>query len=275
MQPATSVDRLAARLLLLAPLALLSGCLIPDYEREDARRLAESQAAAGQTPAPKPVEHPATPVAGTPPAPAHAAATVAGTPPAAAPDAKQALASLLAGNQRFIHQRMERTHQDPARRVAVATGQHPLAIVVSCSDSRVPPEQVFDVGLGDIFVVRVAGNVLDAIELGSIEYAAAHLHIPLVVVMGHERCGAVKAALSGEAAPGHVSAIVKRILANLDGTTPAPGDLVDQAVRINAQASARQISESDPILKPLVAAGTLRVVSARYDLDDGVVEILP
>jgi len=265
MRPAISVDRLAARLLLMAPLALLSGCVILNYDREHARELAESQAAADQTPAAKPVEHPATPVAGIPPAPA----------PAATPDAKQALALLLAGNQRFIHQRMERTHQDPARRVAVATGQHPLAIVVSCSDSRVPPEQVFDVGLGDVFVVRVAGNVLDAIELGSIEYAAAHLHIPLVVVMGHERCGAVTAALSGEAAPGHVSAIVKRILANLDGTTPAPGDLVDQAVRINAQASARQISESDPILKPLVAAGTLRVVSARYDLDDGVVEILP
>ena len=262
MRPSASVDRLAARLLLLAPLALVSGCLMPDYEREDARKLAESRAAAGQTPAAKPV-------AGTPPAaaPAGAHAAVLG--------AKQALESLLAGNQRFIHARMERNHQDPARRVAVATGQHPLAIVVSCSDSRVPPEQVFDVGLGDIFVVRVAGNVLDAIALGSIEYAAAHLHIPLVVVMGHERCGAVTAALSGEAAPGHVSAIVKRILANLDGTTPAPGDLVDQAVRINALASARQISESDPILKPLVAAGTLRVVSARYDLDDGVVEILP
>lgn len=190
-------------------------------------------------------------------------------------DAQRAVERLLQGNQRFVSDLTSKGHRDADRRVAVAKGQHPIAIVVCCSDSRVPPEQIFDVGLGDIFVIRVAGNVVDAVGLGSIEYAAAHLHVPLVVIMGHERCGAVTAAISGEPAPAHVLAITDMIQANLVGTAPAAGDAVDQAVCINAKAVARQVASSEPLLKGMVAAGTLAVVAMRYDLDDGTARILP
>jgi carbonic anhydrase len=123
--------------------------------------------------------------------------------------------------------------------------------------------------------VRVAGNVLDDVVVGSVEYAAAHLHVPLVVVLGHERCGAVTAAISGDPAPAHVLAIVDRIQANLAGSSPGPGDAVDQAVCINARTVAKQLAVAPPILKDLVVAGSLTVVAARYDLDDGVVTPLP
>jgi len=203
----------------------------------------------------------------------HAAADA--EPAAQALDAHGALDRLMQGNQRFVSDLMTKGHKDGDRRIAVAKGQHPIAIVVCCSDSRVPPEQVFDVGLGDIFVIRVAGNVVDAIGLGSIEYAASHLHVPLVVVLGHERCGAVTAAISGDPAPAHVLAITDLIQQHLVGATPAPGDPVDQAVIINAKAVANQIATSAPLLKDLVAAGAVTVVAARYDLDDGTVKILP
>ncbi len=202
-------------------------------------------------------------------------APVGGEPAAQGLEAKQAVERLLQGNQRFVGDLTSKSHRDGDRRTAVAKGQHPIAIVVCCSDSRVPPEQVFDVGLGDIFVIRVAGNVLDAVGLGSIEYAAAHLHAPVVVILGHERCGAVTAAISGDAVPAHVLAITDLIQANLAGTAPATGDAVDQAVCINAKAVARQVASCEPLLKGMVAAGTLGIVAMRYDLDDGTVRILP
>jgi carbonic anhydrase len=187
------------------------------------------------------------------------------------------LERLMIGNRRFVANTSSLQHRDADRRAEIAKGQHPVAIVVCCSDSRVPPEQVFDVGLGDIFVVRLAGNVVDPLALGSIEYAAEHLHVPLVVVLGHERCGAVTAAVGGGQAPGHLLPLVETIQANL-ATMPPPaagGDLVDQGVRANAQAVAHQISGSIPILKEMVKAGELAVVAARYDLESGVVEVLP
>jgi len=222
-------------------------------------------------------DHAATPPAAKP-APAHAAdapAAVAAEAAAQGLNAQQALERLIRGNKRFVGDLTNTGNKDSERRIAVAKGQNPIAIVVCCSDSRVPPEQLFDVGLGDIFVIRVAGNVVDAIGLGSIEYAAMHLQVPLVVVMGHERCGAVTAAISGKPAPAHVLAITDLIQRHLVGTTPAPGDAVDQAVCINASAVARTIASSAPLLKDLVAAGKLTVVAVRYDLDDGTVKQLP
>lgn len=195
--------------------------------------------------------------------------------PAAAPDARASLERLLAGNRRFVADTIGLAHRDAERRTEVAAGQHPFAIVVCCSDSRVPPEQVFDVGIGDIFVVRTAGNVIDAIGMGSIEYAVEHLHVPLIVVLGHERCGAVTAALGGGDAPGHVLAVVEAIQRNLAGARPAAGDAVEQAMRINAGAVARSIADSRPILAEAVEKHGVRVVAARYDLDDGTVEPLP
>jgi carbonic anhydrase len=190
-------------------------------------------------------------------------------------DAKSALEILMQGNQRFVRDYTSKAHKNSDRRIEIAKGQHPIAIVVCCSDSRVPPEQVFDVGLGDIFVVRVAGNVVDGIGLGSIEYAASHLHVPLVVVLGHERCGAVTAAISGDPAPAHVLAIVEKIQQNLAGTKPAAGDTLDQAICINAKAVAEHIRTCGPILKDMVSTGKLTIVAAHYDLDDGGVKLLP
>ena len=211
---------------------------------------------------------PAAPVAAVP------APTLAPVPEAIAQglNAQQALERLMAGNKRFVSGQVTATHRDLSRRDEIAKGQHPIAIIVCCSDSRVPPEMVFDVGMGDIFVVRVAGNVLDPIALGSIEYAAEHLHAPLVVVMGHERCGAVTAALGTTAPPQHILSIVENIQHNLKGTTPGAKDPVDHAVRVNCKAVATEISESEPLLKEMVLSGHLRVAAVRYDLDDGTVE---
>jgi carbonic anhydrase len=156
------------------------------------------------------------------------------------------------------------------QRTALANGQHPFAVVVACADSRVAPEIVFDLGLGDAFVVRTAGNLVDPFALGSIEYAVAHLGARLVVVLGHERCGAVSAALKGGEAPGHVRAIVEAIAPAVQRSKGAAGDPLDAAVAENAQGVAKKIRDSRPALSQLAQA-EVRIVAARYDLDTGVV----
>jgi carbonic anhydrase len=152
--------------------------------------------------------------------------------------------------------------------------QKPIAVIVSCSDSRVPPELVFDQGLGDLFDVRTAGHVVGDMELGSIEYAAEHLGTPLIVVLGHERCGAVTAAVSGGEAPGHIPAVVKAIAPAVAETKSAGGDAVENAMRANVRDTVRALRSSDPVLSHLVHEGKLKVVGGRYDLDTGQVEIL-
>jgi len=188
---------------------------------------------------------------------------------AATPD--EALQKLMDGNRRFVAG--HRLSWDVARRRAeLATGQKPFAVIVSCSDSRVGPEVIFDQGLGDIFVVRTAGEVVDDIGLASIEYAVEHLGTTLVVVLGHERCGAVSAALAGGEAHGHVGSLVKAIQPAVDESKGEPGDPLDNAVRAQVRDVARQLQSAAPILSELVHEGTLRIVGARYDLDTGVVE---
>jgi len=188
---------------------------------------------------------------------------------------RQALDRLLAGNKRFMTDVITLAHKGGARRAELASGQHPIAIIISCSDSRVPVEQLFDQGNGDVFVVRTAGNVVDAVALGSIEYAADHLHVPLIVVLGHERCGAVTAAVGTEPPPGHILAVVEHIQRHLKGTRPMPGDTVEQAVQLNARGVAQDIATSKPIVEGLVRSEEVVVVAARYDLDSGEVTLLP
>jgi carbonic anhydrase len=195
--------------------------------------------------------------------------------PAPARTADEALRALVAGNQAFVDAGAKCTRQSPARRNEVAAAQHPVAVVVGCADSRVPPETIFSQGIGDLFVIRVAGNVIDDAVLGSIEYATEHLGVPLVIVLGHERCGAVQAALSDEPAHAHIDALVKRIRPAIAGARTKPGDALDNAVRANVAASVHDVQTSTPVLAPLVAKGKVKVVGARYDLDTGVVEILP
>jgi len=186
----------------------------------------------------------------------------------------EALQTLLDGNRRFAA--MEQTHpnQDRTRRDEVKTGQKPFAVIVGCSDSRIPPEILFDQGIGDLFIIRLAGNVVDDTALGSIEYAVDHLGTRLVVVLGHSKCGAVTATAKGGEVPGHIGSIVKLITPALDRIKDKPGDLVDNAIRENARLVAATISSSKPILEEMVKEGKIAVIPLYYDIDTNLVETL-
>jgi carbonic anhydrase len=165
--------------------------------------------------------------------------------------------------------------QAAKRRAELTKSQHPFATIVSCSDSRVPPEIVFDQGLGDLFVLRVAGNVIDDHSLGSIEYAVDHLAVRLIIVLGHQRCGAVKAARETIAAkgtaPGHIQSLVTAIQPAVE--TTAKGDL-EATIKANVDHVVQALRSSTPILKAKVDSGELRVVGAYYSLDTGSVAFL-
>lgn len=195
-------------------------------------------------------------------------------PEAAAREENGTLAALTAGNERFVIGEMTHFHQSVERRSEVAMGQKPFAVIVGCADSRVPPEVVFDQGLGDLFVVRCAGNALGDAAIGSIEYAVEHLGARLVVVLGHERCGAVDAVVKGGHLPGHIAAFEPAIEPIVADALRAGGDVLDNAVRLNALHVAQQLEVCEPILSEFVHEEKLTIVAARYDLDTGEVEWL-
>lgn len=192
----------------------------------------------------------------------------------APPSADAVLAELKAGNAHHIAKRYAHPHVTVARQQELASGQHPHAAILSCADSRVAPEIVFDQGLGDLFDVRVAGNIAGDAELASLEYAAEHLHCPLVVVIGHQKCGAVSAAVEGGEAPGHLSTLVEAIRPAVLKAATLPGDRIDNAVRINVENVVRQLTESKPVLAKMTAEGHIRIVGAVYSLDTGKVDWL-
>jgi len=191
------------------------------------------------------------------------------------PSAEVVLRELKAGNDHHVTKRYQHPHQSAARQRELAAGQAPHAIVLSCADSRVTPEIILDQGLGDLFDIRVAGNVASDTELASIEYAASHLHTPVVVIMGHQKCGAVTAAAESGEAEGHLPSLLGLIRPAIERARSRPGDLIDNAVHINVENVVRQIRTSTPVLAPLVDRGALRVVGAVYSLDTGKVEWLP
>jgi len=191
-----------------------------------------------------------------------------------APGPDEALQRLVDGNHRFATGTAQHPDSSAERRTEVAAGQHPIAIVLCCADSRVGPEVVFDQGLGDIFVLRNAGNILDDHTIGSIEYAVEHLAAPLIIVVGHERCGAVTAAVNGGKAPGHIHSIVDAITPAIASAKSEAGDTVDNSVRANARYVAGLLRRIGPIVGEAVQAGKVKVVAARYDLDSGIVEVL-
>ena len=280
-----------------------------------------------------------------------ARASTAGVAPAPIVPPDVAIERLKAGNARFVKGKPSRPNATPTRRAEIAASQHPFAIVVSCSDSRVPPEMVFDAGLGDLFVVRTAGEVVTAVEMASIEYAVDHLGASLVLVMGHERCGAVKAAVEYRNPPAlplpgapkpvadshgdghgkahddghgkahddghgkahddvhgkahddghddghaskptrvretnpdfggpkprdHIGALINEILPAVEAAERRSrrGDLLDEAVRVQAKSMVRRLVEDSPMLKAFLVSGRLRIAAARYDLDTGEVELL-
>lgn len=208
---------------------------------------------------------------------AHAADNAHGAPTGkeSGVSADTALAQLKQGNARFSGNALTHPDQSAARRTEVAQGQHPFAVILTCADSRLSPEIIFDQGLGDLFVIRNAGNLLDDVVLGSIEYAVEHLHVPLVIVLGHSKCGAVSAAVAGGEAPGHIKSIVAALSPAVNMGQKKPGDAVDNTVRIAAKLSAAALAVNEPIIGELVKAGKVKVVAARYDLATGQVEFLP
>jgi len=185
-----------------------------------------------------------------------------------------ALERLNAGNQRFVNGTSTQSLKDAKRRAEVAQGQKPFAIIMSCSDSRVGPEVVFDQGLGDVFVVRTAGHVVDDVGLGSMEYAVEHLGASLILVLGHERCGAVAATIAGGDAPGHLPSILKAIQPASQAARGKPGDALDNAVRAQVLEVVKRIQSAGPLLAERVKAGKLKVAGARYDLDTGLVQVI-
>lgn len=189
--------------------------------------------------------------------------------------AAEAQKLLEEGNKRYTSGQSLKQDLSASKREKLATkGQQPFAVVVTCSDSRVPAELLFDQGLGDIFVVRVAGNVMDQVTLGSVEYGVEHLKTPLLVVMGHEKCGAVKATVDGGEAPGSIAAIVEKIKPSAEKARAAgaTGDeLYEKACDENIKATIADIEKS-PIVEELVHEGHLKIVGAKYFLTTGEVK---
>ena len=212
-------------------------------------------------------------------APARAAAAPAVTAHAeGAMTPEAAMARLVAGNARYAAGKPTRTNLDARRRTEVAAGQHPIAAILACADSRVAPEIVFDQGLGDLFVCRVAGNIVDDAVLASLEYSVIHLGASLIMVLGHERCGAVKAtvdALAGHGDPAdegtRIASLANAIAPAVKAAPAGAVDLVDTVVSLNVAHAAAEIFAGSPPLRARVLAGKLKIVAARYDLDDGKV----
>ncbi|MEH1014317.1 carbonic anhydrase [Micromonospora sp. CPCC 206060] len=188
-----------------------------------------------------------------------------------------ALRRLLAGNRRFVRDRARHPRQSVGHLREVADGQHPSAVILGCADSRVAPEILFDQGIGDLFDNRVAGNVADDLLVGSIEYAVVECGSPLVVVLGHERCGAVTATIDairyGGHAPGRIGDIIEALRPVVEPVLDDPGDPVDNAVRANILAQTRALHRS-AVLRDRIATGQLRLVPAHVDLDTGRVTLL-
>jgi carbonic anhydrase len=192
-------------------------------------------------------------------------------------DPAAALAALLEGNSRFVEGRPQHPNQDVDRRAELAGGQAPFAVVFGCADSRVAAEIIFDRGLGDLFMIRTAGHVVDAAVLGSVEFAVDHLGVPLVLILGHDSCGAVIAAAnaveSGQMPSGYVRDIVERITPAVMATRAAGGSFDDIEAE-NVRQTAALLLERSPLLAGLAAAGRCRIVGVVYDLADGRVRMV-
>ncbi len=179
----------------------------------------------------------------------------------------EALQRLLEGNSRYVSGHPEHPNSRPS-----AAPQHPSAVILSCSDSRVPPEIIFDQGIGDVFVVRVAGNTYDKMLLETIDYGVEHLGARLILVIGHDQCGAVTAAVKAYPDP-HVGEMLKNIYPAVKDAKDAQGDRVSAAISINAVLVAARLA-AEPQLSHLVAQGKLKILPARYEMATGRVKIL-
>ena len=183
----------------------------------------------------------------------------------------------MEGNGRFVTAKPQYPNVTPERRKELSKGQKPFTIIFGCVDSRVPPELVFDRGLGDLFVIRTAGQALDGAALGSIEFGVEELNIPLVMVLGHQKCGAVSATIEvlekRAVAHGQINTLVEIIKPAVDKVKGQSGDLLENSVRANIQLTVDKLKAS-PLLSKYLDKGKIKIVGARYDLDTGVADII-
>ncbi len=184
---------------------------------------------------------------------------------------QEALNSIKNGNLRFASGKPQAPRRGEERRRETLMIQQPVAAVLTCSDSRVSPEILFDQGIGDLYIIRTAGHVADDMVLASLEHAVQHLHVPLVVVMGHSRCGAVTAALHGEALEGHLPGLLQRIAPALEIARYRFGDPLVNAIDAHISLTAERIRTCQPVLAPAFQTGKAVLVAARYDLESGKV----
>jgi carbonic anhydrase len=203
-----------------------------------------------------------------------------GAPPTS-PQEEALVQRLLAGNQRFVEGKLQHPRRQPSDFLPLATGQKPFACVVGCADSRVSPELLFDQGIGDLFVIRIAGNYVNGAGpsvKGSVEYAVAELGVSLILVLGHSQCGAVKAAIQHlhdkDALPGSINDLVNQIKPAITEVEHKPGNLLENAIARNVQRSVAKLDGLEPILAPAVKKGTLHVAGGVYELSTGKVTIL-
>jgi carbonic anhydrase len=196
-------------------------------------------------------------------------------------DPEVVLVRLLEGNKRFVNGKLTNPGRSPKDFSALAEGQAPLAVIVGCADSRVAPELIFDQGVGDLFVVRVAGNIVSGAGptvKGSIEYAVAELGVGLIMVLGHSQCGAVKAAIqhidAKDVLSGSIDALIDPIRPAVTSATGRPGDKLTNVIKANVEAGVERLKNLDPILAGVVKAGKLKVVGATYELRTGLVELV-
>lgn len=191
--------------------------------------------------------------------------------------ADEALKRLIEGNRRYVAGQSAVSDLSTNRRSDLRNnGQHPFAVVLTCSDSRVPPEHVFNQGLGDLFVIRVAGNVVDDVSMGSLEYGVEHLGAPLLLVLGHDYCGAVKATVDGGEAPGKIGAIVERIQPTAAAVkqSGATGDELYRKVEDQNILAVINEIQASPVVKHMVEHGHLTLVGGKYHLDSGEVTFI-
>ncbi len=189
-------------------------------------------------------------------------------------NAENALDKLMDGNKRFISGDLKHPNHDPKRRNDIKGGQEPFAAVLTCSDSRTPPEIIFDRGLGDLFIVRTAGNIADEVALGSLELAVAEFSVPIIMVLGHQNCGAIKLALEETEREGNIGKIMELIKFAVDMAKELPGNIQDNTAKENVKNVVNILKESSEIISTGVKDESVKIIGAYYWFDDGRVEII-
>lgn len=185
----------------------------------------------------------------------------------------EALQELLDGNERFVKRKRKNPNQTYSRLVEVAKTQNPFASILGCADSRVPSEIVFDQGIGDLFVCRIAGNIATTQQIGSLEFGSLVLGSKVIMVMGHERCGAVDAAIKGAQVPGQIGSLLEAIKPNIENLKGEPEEQLENACKANILAQVKKLTSS-PVLSELIKAEKLKIVGSYYDLDTGIISLV-